>query len=99
MENNFTQPISTLFLSKKASMAPSSFRRSFKEITGLPPIDYLIRLRIEKAVEMMSKNSRIKVIDAAVNSGFENSAYFTRKFREIMKVTPMQYLKKQRESV
>ena len=99
MENNFVQPISTLLLSKKAGMTQSTFRRSFKEITGLPPIDYLIRLRIEKAAEMMAKNSSGRVIDAAFNSGFENSAYFTRKFKEIMKITPMQYLKKQRESV
>ncbi len=99
MENNYSQEISTLILSEKAGMSKSSFRHSFKDITGLPPIDYLIRLRIEKAAAMMAKDSSIRVIDASSNTGFENSAYFTRKFREIMKVTPMQYLKKQRGSV
>jgi len=44
----------------------------------------------------MAKNSNIRVIDASSRTEFENSAYFTRKFK---KITPMKYLKKQRESV
>jgi len=99
MENNFAQPISNYLLSRKAGIPERSFRHSFKEITGLPPIDYLIRLRIEKAAEMMAKNNRIRVIDASLGTGFDNSAYFTRKFKEIMKITPMQYLKKQRNKI
>ena len=99
MENNFTQPISTLLLSKKANMSESSFRHSFKNITGLPPIDYLIRLRIEKAAEMMANDSSIRVIDASINTGFDNSAYFTRKFKEVVGITPINYLRQQRKMV
>ncbi len=99
MENNYAQPISTLLLAQKASMPKSTFRHTFKETTELSPIDYLIRLRIEKAVEMMEKDSSLRVIDVSMGTGFENSAYFTRKFKEIMKITPMQYLKKQREKI
>ena len=99
MENNYTQPISTLLLAQKADMSESTFRHTFKEITELPPIDYLIRLRIEKAVEMMVKDSSIKVIDVSLGTGFDNSAYFTRKFKQIMKITPMQYLKKERDKI
>jgi len=46
---------------------------------------------------MMLENSRIKVIDAAIAVGFENSSYFTRKFKEIIGMTPMQFLKNQRQ--
>ena len=80
-------------------MSESTFRHTFKEITELPPIDYLIRLRIEKAVEMIVKDSSIRVIDVSMGTGFENSAYFTRKFKEIMKITPMQFLKKERDKI
>ena len=99
MERNFDKPISNALLSNKAEMPLRSFRHSFKKITGLAPIDYLIRLRIEKAAEMMSENNRTRVTDAAFNSGFDNSAYFTRKFKEIIGMTPMAYLKKQRSMV
>ena len=99
IEQNFYKPISNALLSNKAGMLPSSFRYSFKKVTGLAPIDYLIKLRIEKAADMMAKNSRMRVTDAAMNSGFDNSAYFTRKFRDIIGMTPMAYLKKQRSMV
>lgn len=99
MEKNYAQPISVAYLARHVYAAERTFRHLFKEITGLSPKDYLIRLRIEKATEMMAKDSSIRVIDASSNSGFDNSGYFTRKFKEIMKITPMQYLKKQRESI
>jgi len=99
IERNFDKPISNVMLANKANIPEGSFRYSFKRITGLSPIDYLIRLRIEKAADMMAKNNRMRVIDAAFNSGFENSAYFTRKFKEIIGMTPMAYLKKQRAMI
>jgi len=96
MEENYAQPITISFLAKHVNTAERTLRYLFKEITGLSPKDYLIRLRIEKAAEMMAKDSNIRVIDASSKTGFENSSYFTRKFKEILKITPMQYLKKQR---
>jgi len=99
IEQNFDKPISNAVLSSKAGMLESSFRYSFKKVTGLAPIDYLIKLRIEKAADMMTKNSRTRVTDVALNSGFDNSAYFTRKFRDIIGMTPRAYLKKQRSMV
>ena len=99
MEENYAQPVSIAFLAKHVYVAERTLRHLFKEITGLSPKDYLIRLRIEKAAEMMAKNNSIRVIDASSKTGFENSSYFTKKFKDIMKTTPMQYLKKQRERV
>ena len=99
MEENYAQHITISFLAKHINTAERTLRYLFKEITGLSPKDYLIRLRIEKAAEMMAKDSGIRVIDASSKTGFENSSYFTRKFKEILKITPIQYLKKQREKI
>ncbi len=96
IERNFDKQISNSLLANKADMSQGSFRYSFKKITGLSPIDYLIKLRIEKAADIMAKNNRIRVIDTAFKTGFENSAYFTKKFKEIIGMTPMAYLKNQR---
>ena len=99
MEQNYNQPIFMTELAKKANLGVSTFRHSFKVLTGLSPKDYLIRLRIEKAAEMMAENSNIKVIDAAMSAGFENSSYFSRKFKEIIGTTPIKFLKKQRDLI
>jgi len=97
MEENYAQPVSVAFLAKHVYVAERTLRHLFKEITGLSPKDYLIRLRIEKAAEMMANNSNIRVIDASINTGFDNSSYFTRKFKEIVGITPMNFIKQQRK--
>jgi len=45
---------------------------------------------------MMEKNNDIRIIDASLATGFWNSSYFTRKFKAVIGMTPMEYLKKQR---
>ena len=99
IEHNFDKPISNEQLANLADMTIGSFRYLFKKITGLSPIDYLIRLRIEKAADIMAKNSGMRVIDVAFKVGFENSAYFTKKFKKIIGITPIAYLKNQRSLV
>jgi len=99
IDQNFDKQISNTLLANKANMSPDSFRYSFKKITGLSPIDYLIKLRIEKAADVMTQNNHIRVIDVAFKTGFENSAYFTKKFKEIIGMTPMTYIKKQRSMI
>ncbi len=96
MENNFEKPISIPLLTKKISMSESNFRYSFKKITGLSPIDFLIRLRIEKATEFMADTPYANVTEISIKTGFENSSYFSRKFKEFIGMNPMAYLKKQR---
>ena len=95
MENNFIENISVPRLAEKTGMPVSSFHRIFKEILGCSPIGYLIRLRIEKAAELLAKGN-VRVIDAAFATGFENSSYFSKKFKEVMGITPIKYKKNNR---
>ncbi len=96
MEKSFAEKITLNDLADKINLTVPTFRRAFKRVTGCSPIDYLIRLRVEGAAKMMSENNKIKVIDAAMNSGFDNSSYFTRKFKQVMEITPAEYLKLQK---
>ncbi len=68
------------------------FRRIFKEITGLPPQQFLIETRLNKAAELLkSTSSPIKEIAAL--SGWENVFYFSRLFRRKYYLSPLQYRK------
>lgn len=99
IEQNFDKHISNDLLANIAELPKSTFRYLFKKVTGLSPIDYIIRMRIKKAAEIMTKNNRMKIIDVAFAVGFNDSAYFTRKFKEIIGTKPMNFLKKQRYMV
>ena len=93
MEKHFAEKVTIETLYNQLNMSSATFRRTFKKITGSSPIDFLIRLRIEKAAEMMRKKPSSRVLDICYNAGFENSGYFGNKFRKIMGVTPKKYLK------
>ncbi len=97
MEDHFADKVTIETLYKQLNMSSATFRRTFKKVTGSSPIDYLIRLRIEKATEMMRQKPLLRVIEICMSSGFDNCGYFTNKFKEITGTTPIKYLKKQRE--
>ena len=92
IERNYAGQVTIAALMRVTRMARSTFLRVFKETTGCTPIDYLNHLRIERAAEMLASRD-LRVIDAAMNTGFDNSSYFTRKFKAIMGVTPKRYIR------
>ncbi len=96
IESHFEEKITTAQLSNVSQMSNTTFRRAFKKMTGSTSIDYLIHYRIEKAAEMMRKRPAISVIQVCLSSGFENTGHFSKKFKKIIGVTPIQYLKKLR---
>ena len=99
MEKNYTDPITIETLAKKIHMSESNFRHKFKFITGLSPIHFLIRLRIEKATELILNNSELNVTEIAMKVGFDDSAYFSRQFKKIIGVAPLEYIKQRRHKV
>ena len=74
----------------KLHVTPTHFRRIFKEITGLPPQQFLLHNRLNKAAELL-KSSRKPVKEIASLSGWENIFYFSRLFRQKYYISPIQY--------
>lgn len=72
------------------NMSYTWFRRMFRQYTGLAPAQYIARLKIQKAKEMLSvSNKTIKEI--AVDLGFESIDYFSTQFRKQTGQTPTQF--------
>lgn len=62
----------------------------FKGQTGQSPNDYLLRLRIQKAKELLCSSSR-SITQVAEETGFNSSQYFARSFRKYAGQTPTEY--------
>ena len=77
---------------EKFHVTSTHFRRIFKEITGLPPQQYLLQMRLSKAAELL-KNTSAPVKEIAALSGWENVFYFSRLFRRKYYISPLQYRK------
>jgi len=82
-------------LSKVAGMSKSSLIVAFKDATGYPPIDYLIRIRLQKAAELLIE-TETSLGEIAAQCGFHDSNYLTRQFRRVYNLTPRQFRKNNR---
>lgn len=64
--------------------------RMFKEVTGSAPFEYVRSLRLTRAAEKL-RDSGGKIVDAALESGFDSHDGFTRAFERRFSITPRRY--------
>ena len=79
-------------ISRYVFLSRSYFAKAFKEIKGVSPIHYLLRIRVERAGELLVRTNR-KVSDIAFGVGFSNQQRFNEIFKKYTGMTPLQYRK------
>ena len=92
MESHFNKQLSLELLAKMAGISPRHFIRVFRQGFGESPINYLINLRIDKAISLI-KETDSSIIEIAMECGFYDSTYFARKFKEATGMTPTTFRK------
>lgn len=70
----------------------SSFRKFFKQYTGLAPYQYVLQLKIEKAKELLA-GSDVPIHEIAIKLHFESTDYFSYFFKKEAGVSPLAYRK------
>lgn len=93
MKANYQREITLLELSGIAGISPNYLSRLFKEETGINFVDWLNKLRIEKAVQMM-EDSTMKIYEIAEKAGFSDYKYFSSIFKKVTGKTPKQFQKR-----
>jgi AraC family transcriptional regulator len=79
-------------LAEVAGLSPFHFARQFKTATGHPPHDYLIRLRVDRAQELIRQHSREWTLAAVANEcGFADQSHMARHFKRVLGVSPGEY--------
>ena len=71
-------------------MSKPHFARVFKRTTGMPPVQFILGIRIERAKELLDFTD-MPVTEIAEASGFYDQNYFARTFKKITGVSPTQY--------
>ena len=94
IENNYMQSISLEDLATTTGFTPKYFCKFFRFMTGISPIDYVNKYRIEKACEELL-NSDFHVSDISLRCGFNDISYFIRIFKKYHNgLTPRQWQQK-----
>ena len=93
MRARLSESISLEEMARVALLSPFHFARHFKAATGHPPHDCHIRLRVDRAQELLRTRGREWTLAAiATECGFVDQSHLSRHFKRVVGVTPGEYL-------
>ncbi|MDF7808489.1 helix-turn-helix domain-containing protein [Pontiellaceae bacterium B12219] len=94
MENDFSKDWKLDDFAAIAHMSKNNLLKVFRKATNQSPIDYLMRLRIQRAMELLHQ-TEYSITEIAFKTGFNDSNYFTRQFRRVVGMPPSQFRRQQ----
>ena len=90
IRENYFRPISLEKISKIANMSPFTFSRFFKKNCGAGFVEYLNRVRTNKACYLL-RETDYQVNDIAIECGFASISNFNKQFRKTEGISPSDY--------
>ncbi|MEC0267321.1 response regulator [Paenibacillus anseongense] len=92
IKEQFDQPLKVSELAKKAGFTENYLSVLFKKETSETIMDYLIRLRMSRARELL-KDQAYKIYEISEMVGYGDSTYFSKLFKKMEGVYPLEYRK------
>lgn len=89
---NYRSEINVEDYALSRGMSASNFYRVFKQISGSTPLQYILKLRLSNAQNLL-ENSNLSIAEIASAVGYENPLYFSRLFHKHIGVSPSEYRK------
>lgn len=94
IRGHYRQQITIGELARLTHMSEGHFCRLFKKYTFKTPVQYVNRVRLSAAMELLLESDR-KVLDVALDTGFNSLSYFIGVFKESMGCTPTEFRRRQ----
>ena len=93
IEDNHSENLSLGVVAKAVNASTFYFCKMFKKATGLHFTEYVSRVRIEKARNLLL-NPNLRVSEVAFEVGFQSLTHFNRVFKKLMRQSPTEYREK-----
>ncbi|MCY9697693.1 response regulator transcription factor [Paenibacillus alginolyticus] len=90
IHENLDQKISVKLISDQVYMNPTYFCEYFKNQTSETVLDYVTRIRLEKAKELLL-NTDLKIGEISERVGYQDTKYFSRLFKQKWGILPSKY--------
>lgn len=92
IEANLTGDPTIADLARECDLSPSYFARAFRQTTGMPPYRWVMKQRVERAKELISKGE-MELVEVALACGFADQSHLNRTFMRFAGSTPGQWRK------
>lgn len=90
IQSHLPENVSLVTLAEQAKVSPFHFARQFRATVGVPPHQFVLRQRIQRALGLIEAG-RLPLAQIAVESGFHDQPHFIRAFRKVLGITPGMY--------
>ena len=98
IQEHFGEEITVVELARIENYNPTYYTEWVRKRTGISPTQYIRQVRIQKAKELITATN-YRMIDIALQVGYNNGAAFTKAFKEFEGITPMEYRRSVRASI
>ena len=96
IEAHLDESISLEELAAVACFSPYHFHRIFRALVGESVMEHVRRLRLERAAQRLKSGAGARVIDVALDAGYETHEAFTRAFHAMFGVAPSRFRRTRR---
>ncbi|MBP5197746.1 MAG: response regulator [Lachnospiraceae bacterium] len=93
INDHFSESVTQEYIATKLGISQGYLSTLFKQNLGMGFIDYLNKIRVEKACSYLLQNN-LKTYEVAYKVGYNDEKYFSRVFKKIKGMSPMEYKKK-----
>jgi len=90
------EPITDAALAAEAGLSISRFRTKFREQMGMTAHEYVLRRKVDKAMQLL-QDTRRRITRVAYELGFPSSQYFATVFKRFTLRTPREFVRQARE--
>ncbi len=90
IQQQLDEPLELADLARRGGLSPYHFHRVFRGMVGEPLMAHVRRLRLERAAHRLRHTPR-RVIEIALEAGYDSHEAFTRAFRQALGVAPTAY--------
>lgn len=88
---NLDKPLPVSELATASGLSRAHFSRVFAESEGVPPAEFVLQQRMQRAAKLLTKAAFIPVKEVAIMSGFDDANYFSKVFRRIYGINPTEF--------
>jgi AraC family transcriptional regulator len=90
IDSNLDSPLRMASLAEISGLSQHRFAHNFKSATGVPPYQYVLRARLDRAKQML-RQTNLSVLDIAYAVGCQSISRFNSLFRRELGTTPSSY--------
>ncbi|WP_205926391.1 MULTISPECIES: AraC family transcriptional regulator [unclassified Rhizobium] len=91
IDANLDKPLPVDELAQVSGLSRAHFSRVFAESEGLPPAEFVLQQRMQRAAKLLTKAAFIPVKEVAIMTGFDDANYFSKVFRRIYGINPTEF--------